>query len=214
MPSIEILDTGWIDKRDSAFPQAVQLPNGDILCSFNVGGGPNVHGGTDWARSTDGGATWTLEGTILPPTTDPDTTSALKLSRSPMAKQFSPTGHVAIANLMKNSVRDGMNRCSADPLTAVIHGYAPKWCLCRLTVLWRFPMGYYHSLLDASWHRRRPFRLKSVWASRCYWQSPTMVDRLGIDTLWRSKTPTGNMATLNRSLRRFRRTLLWVSAGL
>ena len=82
MPSIEILDTGWIDRRDSAFPQAVQLPNGDILCSFNVGGGPNVHGGTDWARSIDGGVTWTLEGTILPLTTSPDTTSALKLSRS------------------------------------------------------------------------------------------------------------------------------------
>ena len=83
MPSIEILDTGWIDRRDSAFPQAVQLLNGDILCSFNVGGGPNVHGGTDWARSTDGGVTWQLEGTILPPTTDPDTTNALKLSYFP-----------------------------------------------------------------------------------------------------------------------------------
>ena len=82
MPSIEILDTGWIDRRDSAFPQAVQLPNGDILCSFNVGGGPNVHGGTDWARSTDGGVTWRLEGTILPLTTNPDATSALKLSGS------------------------------------------------------------------------------------------------------------------------------------
>ena len=25
MPSIEILGTGWIDQRDSAFPQSVQL---------------------------------------------------------------------------------------------------------------------------------------------------------------------------------------------
>ena len=57
-PEIEILDTGLIDHRDSAFPQAVQLPNGDLLCSFNVGGGPNVLGGTDWSRSTDGGNTW------------------------------------------------------------------------------------------------------------------------------------------------------------
>lgn len=46
MPSIEILNTGWIDRHDSAFPQAV---NGALLCSLNVGGGPNVHGGTDWA---------------------------------------------------------------------------------------------------------------------------------------------------------------------
>ena len=44
MPSIEILDSGRIDERESAFPQAVQLPNGDILCSFNVGGGAHVTG--------------------------------------------------------------------------------------------------------------------------------------------------------------------------
>lgn len=82
MPSIEILGTGRLDDRDSAFPMAVQLPDGDILCSFSVGGGPNVHGGSDWARSADGGETWTLEGTILPPTSEPQTTNALKLSLS------------------------------------------------------------------------------------------------------------------------------------
>jgi len=82
MPFIEILGTGRMDERDSAFPQAVQLLSGDILCSFSVGGGPNVHGGTDWVRSTDGGETWTLEGAILPPTTEPDTTNALKLNLS------------------------------------------------------------------------------------------------------------------------------------
>ena len=82
MPSIEVLGTGRIDERASAFPQAVQLPNGDILCSFSVGGGAFVSGGTDWARSTDGGETWTLEGTILPPTVDPHTNNALKLSLS------------------------------------------------------------------------------------------------------------------------------------
>ena len=38
MPSIQILNTGRLDERESAFPQAVQLPNGDILCSFGVGG--------------------------------------------------------------------------------------------------------------------------------------------------------------------------------
>ena len=77
-----MLSTGRLDERDSAFPQAVQLPDGDILCSFSVGGGPNVHGGTDWARSTDGGETWTLEGTILPPTEVPYATNALKLTLS------------------------------------------------------------------------------------------------------------------------------------
>ena len=82
MPSIEILKSGRLDERDSAYPQAVQLPDGDILCSFSVGGGPNVHGGTDWARSSDGGETWEVEGTILPPTSDPPSTNFLKLSLS------------------------------------------------------------------------------------------------------------------------------------
>lgn len=39
MPSLQILATGRLDERESAFPQAVQLPNGDILCSFGVEGG-------------------------------------------------------------------------------------------------------------------------------------------------------------------------------
>lgn len=80
LPAIEILDTGRIDERDSAFPQAVQLPNGDLVCSFSVGGGQYVHGGTDWARSTDGGKTWRLEGQLLPPSTDPPSANFLKLS--------------------------------------------------------------------------------------------------------------------------------------
>ena len=80
MPTIETLGTGWIDRRDSAFPQAVQLPDGDLLCSFSVGGGPNVHGGSDWARSRDQGQTWSLEGTLAALETDPPATYALKLS--------------------------------------------------------------------------------------------------------------------------------------
>lgn len=83
MAMIEILGTDRLDERDSAFPQAVQLDDGDILCSFSVGGGPEVHGGTDWARSSDGGETWRLEGTILAPTADPKSSNFLKLTRSP-----------------------------------------------------------------------------------------------------------------------------------
>ena len=82
MPSIQILGSGRLDERESAFPQAVRLANGDILCSFSVGGGQFVHGGTDWVRSTDGGETWQLEGSILPPTTDPPSANFLKLSLS------------------------------------------------------------------------------------------------------------------------------------
>jgi len=81
--SIEILGSGRIDENDSAFPQAVQLPNGDLLCSYSNDGGQNVTGGTSWSRSTDGGLTWTLEGVMLPGTTDPVSTNFLKLSLSP-----------------------------------------------------------------------------------------------------------------------------------
>ncbi|MDB5390389.1 MAG: exo-alpha-sialidase [Planctomycetaceae bacterium] len=82
MHSLRILSTGRIDERESAFPQAVELPNGDILCSYSVGGGQYVHGGTDWSRSTDGGVTWKLEGQLLPATVEPQSASALKLSLS------------------------------------------------------------------------------------------------------------------------------------
>ena len=83
---LEIIKTGRIDVRESAFPQAVQLTDGDILCSFSVGGGQYVHGGTDWARSTDGGCSWQLEGQLLPASVDPPSASALKLSLSPDGK--------------------------------------------------------------------------------------------------------------------------------
>lgn len=83
MSAIEILESGRLDERESAFPQAVQLPNGDLLCSFSVGGGAHVTGGTDWARSTDGGKTWSLCGTILPPDREAGRANMLKLSLSP-----------------------------------------------------------------------------------------------------------------------------------
>jgi hypothetical protein len=86
MPSLRILSTGRLDERESAFPQAVALPSGDVLCSFGVGGGQYVHGGTDWARSTDHGETWRLEGEMLPPTTNPTSANFLKLSLSPDGK--------------------------------------------------------------------------------------------------------------------------------
>ncbi len=83
LASIEILASGRIDERESAFPQCVELPSGDVLCSFGVGGGQFVHGGTDWARSTDGGLTWQIEGTLLPHSEDPPSANFLKLSLSP-----------------------------------------------------------------------------------------------------------------------------------
>ncbi len=83
MSSIKITNTGIIDARDSAFPKTIQLPDGDLLCSFSVGGGAEVTGHTDWARSTDGGVTWTIEGTLLPMDKERGMANFLKLSMSP-----------------------------------------------------------------------------------------------------------------------------------
>ena len=83
MPRIEILDSGIIDNRDSAFPTLVRVDNGDILAAFTVGGGPDVTGGTDLARSTDEGKTWSWQGTILKPGSNPRSTNSLRLSRTP-----------------------------------------------------------------------------------------------------------------------------------
>ncbi len=83
MPSIDILASGRIDEQDSAFPQAVQLPNGDLLCSYSNDGGQNASGGTSWSRSTDGGSTWRQEGVLLAPSGEPLETNFLKLSLSP-----------------------------------------------------------------------------------------------------------------------------------
>jgi hypothetical protein len=78
--NIEILASGRVDENESAFPQAVQLPNGDILCSYSNTGGQHATGGTSWSRSTDGGRTWTQEGVLLARRDDPVTTNFLKLS--------------------------------------------------------------------------------------------------------------------------------------
>lgn len=77
---IDILEKGFIDKRDSAFPQAIQMPDGEILCSFSVGGGPEVTGCSELSRSKDLGKTWTPGGVILPQTDNPRTANHLKLS--------------------------------------------------------------------------------------------------------------------------------------
>jgi hypothetical protein len=79
---MEVEQHGRIGEGDLAYPQAVVLDDGDVLCSFGTGGNLAL-GGTDWARSTDGGRTWTVAGTILPQSQDPPTTNFLKLSRSP-----------------------------------------------------------------------------------------------------------------------------------
>ena len=82
MAAIEIIGSGRIDERESAFPMAVQLPGGDLLCSFGVGGGALVTGQTEWARSTDQGANWSIDGTILPRDDERGRANFLKLTLS------------------------------------------------------------------------------------------------------------------------------------
>ena len=66
MKKIEIHDSGYIDRQDSAFPTVVRLDDGDIICGFSVGGGPKVTGGTHWALSRDDGKTWQQYGLEFP----------------------------------------------------------------------------------------------------------------------------------------------------
>ena len=71
MPSIEVVDSGHVDRSDSAFPSAVRLDNGDLVCGYSMGGGAHVSGGTHCSRSRDDGRTWSYQGAILEPTTEP-----------------------------------------------------------------------------------------------------------------------------------------------
>ncbi len=83
MPQVEILETGHVDRRDSAFPTLVQLDNGHLICGYSVGAGAHAKGGTHYSRSCDGGRTWMDPTVILDRTTDPVRTNHLRLSRTP-----------------------------------------------------------------------------------------------------------------------------------
>jgi hypothetical protein len=79
---MRVVEWGTIDDRESAFPQATELPDGTMVCSYSNAGGQFSTGGTDWARLDDATRTWTVEGTILPLSEDPPSSNFLKLSRS------------------------------------------------------------------------------------------------------------------------------------
>ena len=82
MAHIEVLESGYVDRADSAFPTLVALDTGEIVCGFSRGGGPYATGDTHCARSVDGGRTWTYQGVILARETDPLRTNHLRLSRT------------------------------------------------------------------------------------------------------------------------------------
>ena len=82
MPHVEILDTGHVDRRDSAFATLVLLDDGDLVCGYSVGGGAHAKGGTHCSRSADGGRTWTEPTLILDRSDAPVRTNHLRLSRT------------------------------------------------------------------------------------------------------------------------------------
>ena len=59
MAHIEVLESGYVDRADSAFPTLVALDTGEIVCGFSRGGGPYATGDTHCARSADGCASST-----------------------------------------------------------------------------------------------------------------------------------------------------------
>ena len=81
--NIAVLESGHVTQDDAAYPSLVRLDDDSIICGYSCGGGSMATGGTDWARSVDGGATWTREGTILPRVESPVMTNTLRLSRTP-----------------------------------------------------------------------------------------------------------------------------------
>lgn len=142
MPSIQILNTGRLDERESAFPQAVQLPDGDILCSFGVGGGQFVHGGTDWVRSTDGGVTWRLEGTLLPPTSEPPSANFLKLSLSPDGKTI-----YAYGTRYWGPIDDKFGERRGEALFCVSSDNGHSWSSPQVIPMPDVPLEVSHSML-------------------------------------------------------------------
>jgi hypothetical protein len=145
MPTIDILNTGHLDQRDSAFPQAIQLPSGDILCSFSVGGGQYVHGGTDWTRSRDGGQTWQLEGKLLPATDDPPSANFLKLSLSADGKTIFAYGTRYWGN---QKDRFGERRGEAVFCTSIDEGRT--WSPTRVVPMPDCPLEVSHSIRPLS----------------------------------------------------------------
>jgi sialidase-1 len=92
MSEIKVLDTGLIYRNPKPhlhavhayFPSVVQLANGDMLCSLVLGeafDAENCH--TYFARSTDLGHTWRLEGPMYPGTKDLVTSDASRLTALP-----------------------------------------------------------------------------------------------------------------------------------
>lgn len=141
VPAIDILDTGRLDERESAFPQTIQLPDGDLICSFTVGGGQFVHGGTDWARSMDGGRTWRIEGQLLPPTADPPSANFLKPSLAADGKTV-----FAYGTRFWGSMSDRYGERRGEALFCTSHDRCQTWSAPQLIPMPDCPLEISHAI--------------------------------------------------------------------
>ena len=63
---LTVIESGIIDDRDCAFPQAALTGDGEMVCVYCKGGGQFATGASVSARSLDGGRSWTFEGPVAP----------------------------------------------------------------------------------------------------------------------------------------------------
>lgn len=116
MSFIKILKSKRINQDNSAFPTIVKLDNGDLICAFNVGGGPEVTGGSDWARSCDNGSNWKYEGSILPRTETPVTVNSMRLSRTGDGRviAYGQRNYLSDKNTKFGTLKNDVVFCIAD----------------------------------------------------------------------------------------------------
>lgn len=132
MSFIEILKEECVNRNDSAFPTMTRLNNDDLVCGFSVGGGPEVTGGSDWARSHDEGNSWEHEGCILPSTTNPNTVNTMRLSRTADGRviAYGQRNYLKDKNTKFGTVSNEAIFCISDQncqnwskVTVIPHGY-------------------------------------------------------------------------------------------
>jgi len=89
MTSIRVLDTGLVYRNPKPHLRAIHamhptvsvLKNGDLVCTFDIGQGPeSLDYHTVLSRSTDGGKTWSLQGPLIRPPAGRRSTHSIRTS--------------------------------------------------------------------------------------------------------------------------------------
>ena len=198
MPGIEVLDSGHVDRSDSAFPTVVMLDDGDLVCAYSVGGGAHVSGGTHCSRSSDGGRTWSCQGTVLEPTKNPLTTNHLRLSR---------TANGTILAYGQRDQKDQSGKRSrylpCDPVLCRSSDGGRTWSAPQV-IPFRIPGPYEISnsivvASDGAWLARRPLpSTRAATASEWSCTSPATRGPPGRRCTPCSRTPRERSGTSNR----------------